>query len=135
MSETNLFACTLTVTDDLLDAPYHHVHHATTLRFLETGRLRFLEAIGYPIEWFFERNMLLVITDISIRYVREIRAGKIEVRCESPRIEERKIVIHQKLINERGKLAVEATVSSMSMNSVSRRGVYPPEEFVRRFAL
>jgi acyl-CoA thioesterase FadM len=39
--------------------------------------------------------------------------------------------IRQKILNERGKVAVEGVVELMFMDAGTKRGMNPPEDFIR----
>jgi YbgC/YbaW family acyl-CoA thioester hydrolase len=112
---------------------YDHVHHAMTVRLLEFARLRFLEAIGFPIEALMKRGEFLVISRIEVDYKREIFEGPIWITCESPRIEGRKIVLNQTIFNQKGKAAIDAIVYSIFMSGETRRGMDVPADFAQAF--
>jgi len=128
-----MFELAIEIGQELLEHPYDHVHHATALRLLERGRIAFLEQHGFPLVWFFERNILLVITRVKIEYLRELTVGNVKVRCEAPELNGRVIAIAQEIRNERNKVAVQANVYSVCMDTETRRGIEPPEELMRLF--
>lgn len=117
-----------------MESAYRHLHHADALRFLERGRLDLLTQLGHANDQLISQDLLLVITNISINYRRELFAGPVFVQCHSLRVDGRDLVIEQRLLNERKKLAVEATVISCFMSGITRRAILPPEAFARDFA-
>ena len=128
-----MFEIEYQVKESDIGQPYNHVHHATCLRFMEHGRLEFLKSVGFPNEEFLAQGLFLVITDIAVQYKREVRQGPIKITCDNPRIEKRTVVVDQRILNPRGKVAVEATVKSMFLSNEKRRATHPPEEFVQAF--
>ena len=116
-----------------VDTLYKHVHHARALRYMELARLAYLEAVGIPNESLIARGLFSVIAEISVAYKREIFTGPIVVTCESPHIEGKGIFIHQRIINERGKVCVEASFDLRFLSGETKRSVAPPPDFVERF--
>ena len=130
-----MFEIECEVGQDLVSSAYRHVHHAALLRFLETARSRFHEEIGFPNEAFLAKQLFVVISGLKVAYKREVTAGKIRVTCEAPRIEGRLVIVDQRILNARGKVAVEAVVELQFLSGATRRAVPPPEDFARAFAV
>jgi acyl-CoA thioesterase FadM len=55
------------------------------------------------------------------------------VTCEDLEVDGKTLIIGQKILNERGKVAVEARIESVFMDMDTRRGMLPPEGFVEAF--
>jgi YbgC/YbaW family acyl-CoA thioester hydrolase len=128
-----MFEIQCDVLPEQVGPPYNHVHHATLIRFFETARVRYLEQIGFPNEGFHAQQLFLVITAIDVKYKREVVPGKITITCENPRIDAKTVVVEQRIINSKGKVAVEAVVESQFLSGVTKRAVKPPEDFARLF--
>ena len=128
-----MFSTTILIDPKDLESPYHHVHHATSLRYLEKARLQFMENIGQPNQDFLRNNLLLVITAIEINYLREVVGHQVRVTCEQGAVEGKVIRLFQRIVNAKGKTCVKAKVESMFMDGNSRRAVLPPEAFVQAF--
>lgn len=124
-----MFQLSITIQDNDLDSVYQHVHHARALYFLERARLGFLEAVGYPTESYMRQGLFWVIASISAQYKRELRAGPITVTCERPQIDGKRLVLEQRILNERGKVAVEGQAVSMLLSKATGRSAQIPEEF------
>jgi len=122
-----------TIEPKLMESQYQHLHHADALRFLERARLDLLETIGFPLQSLIAQDLFLVITKIEVQYKRELHAGEITVECGRTFQKGREIVVEQRIFNHKGKLAIEALVASCCMSGQSRRGVMPPENFLRAF--
>ena len=128
-----MFEIECEVNPDLVSPPYHHVHHADVLRFLERARLAFLREVGFPNDDFLAKGLFLVITGLEVKYKRELLPGLIRVTCERPCIHGKIVTIEQRIINAKGKTAVEARVDSQFLDGVLRRGVSPPQDFAAVF--
>jgi YbgC/YbaW family acyl-CoA thioester hydrolase len=121
------------IPNELIQSQYQHLHHAEALKFLERGRLDLLEKIGFPNPSLMNRGVFLVITDISVRYKRELFAGSITVECQRTFLEGRDLVIEQRILNEKGKVAIEATVKSCCMCGTLRRAMAIPDDLLAAF--
>jgi len=131
--EPGEFAIPITIDDSVIVSRYDHVHHATILTLLEEARVELLRAIGTPNDAMLDEGLALVIARIDIKYLREVRRGEIQATCLNGRIEGRFITVHQRILNDRGKTAVEAKVDSIFMSTESRRALDIPEGFMERF--
>lgn len=119
------------ITDSDIEAPYNHVHHANSLKFLEKTRLALIASKGFHENTFFEKDLFLVIAEIDVKYKREIKKGSIRVTCDQIIFNNKKIIIKQSIFNEKGKLAIEAEVVSMILCGKTKRSVLPEEEFIK----
>ena len=114
---------------------YYHVHHADTLRFFEKARLAFMEEAGAPNDALIAAGIFPVISRIDVTYKRELFAGPVVVTCEECVVNGKAFIVKQRIINSKGKCAVEASVESMFMSGATKRAVAVPEAFVRVAAL
>jgi YbgC/YbaW family acyl-CoA thioester hydrolase len=128
-----MFSIKIDVAPAQIEPLYNHVHHAQALRYLELGRLAYLESIGLPNNSLIAKHLFLVITEISVNYKRELTGGEITVTCENPRIDEKRIVLDQKILNPKGKVAVEGTIVSQMLSGETKRSVVPPDFFLHKF--
>lgn len=125
-----MFSIELVVEGDLIEPVYDHVHHGKCFFLLEKARCAYLQAIGFPNDRLMHEGKVLVITRVDVAYKREVKAGPILVTCEDIRYDDRTIRMRQRIVNARGKTAVEGEVHSMFMDSTSRRGIEAPDDFV-----
>lgn len=128
-----MFTLTEEITE--IDPIYHHLHHADVLKILERARISFVASIGYPVESFIERNQYLVIFEIGVKYLREVRLGQYQVTVEDCSISGKMLKCKQRIINSKGKDAVEATVSIMLLDGNLKRSVLPDSDFINSFTL
>lgn len=125
-----MFSITIMVGGDLVEPVYDHVHHGRCFSILEQARCAMLESIGFPNEQLIREGKVLVITRVDVAYKREVKAGDATVTCEDIRYDDRTIIMRQRIINSRGKTAVEGEVHSMFMDMHSRRGMEAPSDFL-----
>src|SRR5687768_9978157 len=116
-----------------LESEYAHVHHAGSVKLLELARLRYLEKIGYPLRSLMLSDHFLVVTSLSVKYRREVTAGKIMITCENPQIRGKCVSLEQSILNAAGKRAIEAVVESVFMSGTTRRAIDVPEAFAAAF--
>jgi thioesterase-3 len=130
-SEVVFSAPTAVTQADVDDSLYAHVHHARIVRFLEEGRTRFLESLGFTLEHFMTRQLLIVVSKLSVQYRRELTAGPIAVTSERPFVRGRKVTLGQRILLPDGKEAVRAEVELMFVCGKTRRAVSAPADFVK----
>jgi acyl-CoA thioester hydrolase len=112
-----------------LEEVYQHVHHAESLKFLEAGRVSFLERVGSSMESLISSGLYPVVRAINVQYLREVKAGEVLVKTSISEVTDRSVVFAQELFNERGKLAIEASVVCMFLNKELKRAVEVPLTF------
>jgi YbgC/YbaW family acyl-CoA thioester hydrolase len=117
------------IEESQIESGYGHLHHADALKLLEKARLDLLVAIGFPNQHLIEQGLLLVITNIEVIYKRELFAGPIEVNCSDFKIDARKILMKQQILNHKGKVAVEGLVGSCFMSAAARRSLEVSDGF------
>lgn len=109
-----------------LEEVYQHVHHAESLKYLEAGRVSFLERVGSSMESLISKGLYPVVRAINVQYLREVKAGEVLVKTSISEVTDRSVVFDQELFNERGKLAIEASVVCMFLNKeLGRAGEVP----------
>lgn len=128
-----MFSITVEIDDAWIEPVYDHVHHGRSLSLFEQARCALLEHIGFPNDKLLAEGKALVITKVTASYKREIKRGAATVTCDRAEVRDRTLVIHQTLLNERGKPAVELVIESVFMDVKSRRGMEPPPEFLKAF--
>jgi acyl-CoA thioesterase FadM len=116
-----------------LDSQYHHVHHGRCLYLLERARLELLERMGFPDRVFLERGDGLVITRLQVEYKREVVGEFVVATCDRVGRRGRDLIVHQRLLNHRSKVAVEAVVESQFMDLATRRGKDVPADFLAAY--
>jgi YbgC/YbaW family acyl-CoA thioester hydrolase len=131
-----MFSIEMEIPPELVFPVYDHVHHGQAFSFLEKGRVALMEHLGVPYQGFLDRGLGLVIGSVQATYKRELKGGMITVTCDRLEVQGRSILIHQRILNSKGKVAVEAVIESIFMDIQARRGINPPEDFlegVKRF--
>ena len=118
------------VTESDVEKTYRHVHHAASIKLLEWARLELLKKIGFPSEALIERDLYPVVTSVRVYYRREILMGPITVTCDSCTHFDRCFTMKQRILNHKGKVAIEAEVDWLMMGGKSRRTEAPPADFM-----
>lgn len=113
-----------------IDSEYLHLHHTTSLLYLERARLALLETIGFPINGLIQKGLFIVVKQIDVRYLREVREETIEITCEQSTVNGKEFALVQRLINERGKDAIIADITLAILSSEVKRAVIPPSNFI-----
>lgn len=124
-----MFSFSIAVDDEWISPVFDHVHHGKILSMFEAARLGLVESIGLSNHDLMRQGNLIVVTGVSVAYKREVRRGKVVVTCDSVLIDGRTIRIAQRILNEHAKIAVEAQVSLMFMDTVARRCAAIPDDF------
>ncbi len=128
-----MIAISIEIDDDWITPVYDHVHHGRCFSLFEEARLELLRVIGFPNEQLLREGKVLVITKVAAEYKREVKRGSVQVTCDSVELRDRSLVIHQRILNRLGKVAVQASVESMFMSMETRRGMQPPDDFLAAF--
>jgi YbgC/YbaW family acyl-CoA thioester hydrolase len=128
-----MFSIEIELGDTWVAPVYDHVHHGHCFFLLEQARTAYMDRIGFPNDLLLSRGQAAVITAVAAKYKREVKRGRVSVTCEDLRVEGKTLIIGQRILNERGKVAVEATIESVFMDMTTRRGIMPPEGFIEAF--
>jgi YbgC/YbaW family acyl-CoA thioester hydrolase len=128
-----MFSLTISLVGDWIEPVYDHVHHGRTFFLLEQARIALLESMGMPNEALMRRGQVLVITKVESTYKREVKGESVTVTCDKASLQGRGLVIHQRILNEKGKVAVEAVIESVFMDTNTKRGMSPPEDFLKAY--
>jgi YbgC/YbaW family acyl-CoA thioester hydrolase len=123
-----MFSITVELGDGWIDPVYEHVHHGRCFSLLEQARVGLLESVGVPNDRLLQEGKVLVIAKVEASYLREVKRGTVTVTCDRVEIDDKTIRIHQRILNQRGKTAVEGVVHSVCMDIATRRGIALPEE-------
>jgi YbgC/YbaW family acyl-CoA thioester hydrolase len=128
-----MFSIEVELDDEWVAPVYDHVHHGRCFFLMEQARVAYMEHIGFPNDLLLARGQAAVITAVAAQYKREVKRGRVTVTCEDLKVDGKTLIIGQKILNERGKVAVEARIESVFMDMSTRRGIMPPEGFIEAF--
>lgn len=128
-----MFSIEVELDDEWVAPIYDHVHHGRCFYLLEQARVAYMAHIGFPNDVLLAQGQAAVITAVAAQYKREVKRGRVTVTCEDLEVDGKTLIIGQKILNERGKVAVEARIESVFMDMDTRRGMLPPEGFVEAF--
>jgi acyl-CoA thioesterase FadM len=125
-----MFSIDIDIDERWIVSEFAHVHHGRMLSLFERSREAFLESIGFPNSEYLRLGKMIVITEVAVRYKREVKIGLVSVSCEGFKVNARVMVLKQAIRNERGKVLAEGEFSMMFMDGVSRRGFEPPGDLI-----
>lgn len=128
-----MFSIKIELDDEWVAPVYDHVHHGRCFYLLEQARVAYMDRIGFPNDVLLSRGQAAVITAVAAEYKREVKRGLVTVTCDDLAVDGKTLIIGQKILNERGKVAVEARIESVFMDMNTRRGILPPEGFIDAF--
>ncbi len=118
------------IPSELIQNDYEHVHHADTVRLLETSRIDLFKAMGKTLEDYFANGILIVVYDLQITYKRELFEGEIEVICSNGIVQGKSIFIDQEIKNQKGKTAVQAKIELKMVSTDTKRSIEPSQSFL-----
>lgn len=121
-----MFATTIEISEALLEPGYRHVNHCDALRLLEQARLQWLETRGVANGGLIAQGLFLVVTEVRARYLRELFAGPVQVTCGAALASGKRFHVDQQILNEKGKVAVDATIEFAVMDGGSKRAISVP---------
>ena len=124
-----MFQIDLTINNSDLEPGYNHVNHALSLTFMEKGRLKFLESIGFPNEGFYSNGIFLVVTNIQVRYLREVFAETVNVTVDSAEIDGKDLILTQRILNKKNKECVTAVITFRFVDGARKRSIPVPNDF------
>lgn len=99
-----------------------HVNNAKYLEYLEWGREEWYERSGFDYETFLRMGIQTVTVNININYRHECRQGDVLTITTTPeRMGKSSYVLKQTIANSRGVLCADAFVTSVAMDTATRR--------------
>ncbi|MBD0382486.1 acyl-CoA thioesterase [Paenibacillus sedimenti] len=111
-----------------------HVNNAKYLEYLEWGREEWYEQCELPYDAFSQMGIQTVTVNININYKKECRQGdKLTVTCQPEKIGRSSYVLKQEIMNEHSELCADALVTSVTMDSSTRKSREVPAELRKHF--
>ncbi|RAP78611.1 acyl-CoA thioesterase [Paenibacillus montanisoli] len=106
-----------------------HVNNAKYLEYLEWGREEWYEQAGLRYDMLLAMGVQTVTVNININYRKECKQGdKLTVTTTPERAGRSSYVLKQAIVNDRGELCADALVTSVAMDSSTRKSrELPPE--------
>ncbi|QHW33317.1 acyl-CoA thioesterase [Paenibacillus rhizovicinus] len=112
-----------------------HVNNAKYLEYFEWGREEWYEQCGLPYETFGMMGIQTVTVNINVNYRQECRQGdRLTVICHPDRVGRSSYVLKQELVDEQGSVRADALVTSVTIDTSTRRSREVPDELRRFFA-
>jgi YbgC/YbaW family acyl-CoA thioester hydrolase len=114
---------------------YDHVHHSRCFFLFEQARTALLEKIGLPYDRYLQSGLAAVVGSVQAAYKRELKGGGLTVTCDGVERQGRSLVFIQRILNEKGKVAIDARIELVFMDLKLRRAVQPPAELLEALGL
>ncbi|QQZ11604.1 acyl-CoA thioesterase [Heyndrickxia vini] len=106
-----------------------HVNNAKYLEYLEWGRENWYENAGLPYDRFLDMGIQTVTVNININYRRECRQNdQLSIRTRPEKVGRSSYVLLQEIYNQHGEKCADALVTSVTMNSLTRKSCDVPDE-------
>ncbi|NQX70177.1 acyl-CoA thioesterase [Paenibacillus alba] len=112
-----------------------HVNNAKYLEYLEWGREEWYEQSELFYDTFGAMGIQTVTVNININYKKECKQGEhLTVTCRPDKMGRSSYVLKQEIINQQGELCADALVTSVTMDSTTRKSVEAPEALRKHFS-
>lgn len=103
-----------------------HVNNATYLTLFEEARWQYLNLKNYPLEVVLKEKKGPVILDLQLKFLKELKLrDQITITFEALDIQPKVFRILQKMINAKGEVASELTLTSAFFDLQTRRIIEP----------
>ena len=124
-----MFSHTIIIKESHLDT-LGHVNNAVYLMLFEEARWQYLNSKNYPLEVVLKEKKGPVILDLQLKFLKELKLrDKIQVTFEPLDIQKKIFKILQKMINEKGEVAAELTMTSAFFDLQTRRIIDPNDQW------
>ncbi|NOV01801.1 acyl-CoA thioesterase [Paenibacillus planticolens] len=112
-----------------------HVNNAKYLEYLEWGREEWYELSGLSYETFGSMGIQTVTVNININYKKECKQGEqLTITCRPDKMGRSSYVLKQEIYNKQNELCADALVTSVTMDSSTRKSVAAPEALRKHFS-
>jgi thioesterase III len=111
-----------------------HVNNAKYLEYFEWGREEWYEQAGLAYDKFLEMGIQTVTVNININYRKECKQGdQLSIRTSPEKAGRTSFVLKQVIYNQNGEKCADALVTSVAMDTESRKSREVPEELRKLF--
>ncbi|MDQ0902609.1 MULTISPECIES: thioesterase family protein [unclassified Paenibacillus] len=111
-----------------------HVNNAKYLEYLEWGREKWYEQSQLSYETFGTMGIQTVTVNITINYKKECKQGDhLTVTCRPEKMGRSSYMLKQEIFNKQGDLCADALVTSVTMDSTTRKSREAPEALRKHF--
>lgn len=109
-----------------------HVNNAKYLEYF--GREEWYEQCGLAYEVFGNMGIQTVTVNINVNYRKECRQGdRLTVNCQPEKVGRSSYVLKQEIVDEHGEVRADALVTSVTMDSSTRKSREVPSELPKFF--
>ncbi len=111
--------------------PMGIVHHSNYLRYFECARDEMIASWGYSIEQCQADGLTFPLVNAQLRFHRPALSGDtLRITAEIDGLPMAKLVVNQKIFNQRDELCCEGTVTLGFLDSATGRPMRCPEKFL-----
>lgn len=109
--------------------PYHHVNHAVYIQYFEAARIELLREAGLTLQGMMDDGVMIVVTDISTRFLRSA-LGNDELVVETEVLEFKRVTSrwHQRLL--RGDEVIVEQELGAAVTNLEGRPIRFPDDMV-----
>lgn len=111
--------------------PMGIVHHSNYLRYFECARDEMISSWGYGIEQCQADGITFPVAKAELRFHRPARSGDtVTVLAEIQDLPLAKLVVHQKVLNQKGELCCEGVITLGFLSAETGRPMRCPDRFL-----
>lgn len=111
-----------------------HVNNAKYLEYLEWGREEWYEKANLDYNTFLAMGIQTVTVNININYRKECRQNdRLTIVTKPEKVGRTSFVLKQEIFNQRNELVCDALVTSVTMNSETRKSTPVPDPLAKLF--
>jgi YbgC/YbaW family acyl-CoA thioester hydrolase len=122
-----MFSHSIIIKEQHLDT-LGHVNNAVYLTLFEEARWQFLDSKNYPLEVVMKEKKGPVILDLQLKFFKELKLrDQVQITFEAVDVQKKVAILKQQMINARGEVAAELTMTSAFFDLQTRRIIEPNE--------
>ncbi len=106
--------------------PYHHVNHAVYIQYFEAARIELLREAGMTLQGMMDDGLMIVVTDISTRFIRSA-LGNDELVVETGVLEFKRVTSRWRQRLLRGDEVIVEQELGAAVTNLSGRPIRFPE--------
>lgn len=111
-----------------------HVNNAKYLEYLEWGREEWYEKAKLDYNTFLTMGVQTVTVNINVNYRKEcVQNDRLTIITKPEKVGRTSFILKQEIINQWGELVCDALVTSVAMDSETRKSRQVPDELARLF--
>jgi YbgC/YbaW family acyl-CoA thioester hydrolase len=111
-----------------------HVNNAKYVEYLEWGREDWYETLGLHHATLLAVGVITVTVNLNVNYRREVKQGqRLWIKTWPVRLGNTSFVVGQEIVDESGGVAVDATVTTVTIDAETRKSRVVPQPLAAAF--